>query len=102
MKETIIVIGAKSWELQDETTKQVRAGISLHYLMADNMKPFIDTVNNVRGYVPCKQSISLDEANNIVDVPGIYEGDFALRASQGKNILALNHLKFIGPVDKKG
>ena len=105
MKETIIVLGAKSWEMVDETTKQTRAGISLHYLMTGNLNDYVDTVNNVRGYVPVKQSISLDEANNLLKVPGIYEGDFGLKSSQGKTVLALNHLKFIRDIDtseKKG
>lgn len=98
MKETIILLGAKPWSMTDEATKQTREGIALHYVMSDNLKDFVDTQNGMRGYQPVKQSISMNEQDKLVEVPGIYEGDFSLKSSQGKTILALNHLEFIGSV----
>ncbi len=98
MKETIILLGAKPWSMTDEKTGQIREGISLHYVMSDNLKDFVDTQNQMRGYQPVKQSISMSEQDKLKEVPGIYSGDFSLKSTQGKTILALNHLEFIGPV----
>ena len=67
MKETIILLGAKPWSMTDEKTGQVREGISLHYVMSDNLKDFVDTQNNMRGYQPVKQSISLSCSDMLID-----------------------------------
>ena len=84
MKERIIVLSAKGWSLEDERTKQVREGVSVHYVMTDNLTPNVDSISGVEGYIPMKQSISIDEAKKLQGVPGVYDGSFQMRASGGK------------------
>lgn len=95
MKQNVTVISAKNWALTDEQTGQQRAGVSIHYLMTDKLVPFTD-VDGTRGYVPAKQSIPVDQAGSLVEVPGVYEADFVMRASGGKNVLSISSLKYLG------
>ena len=98
MKQGIIVLGAKAWSLTDEKTQQEREGVSLHYLLTDNLEPCVDSASGLEGYQPVKQSISVDTAKKLDKVPGVYEGDFGLRSSGGKSILTLMDLSYVGPV----
>lgn len=99
MKQKIIVLAAKGWSLVDEKTKEQREGVSLHYLLTDNLKPFADSASGTEGYIPVKQSITIEKAKSLNNVPGIYEGEFELRSSAGKTILALSDLKFIKSIE---
>lgn len=98
MNQTIIVLGAKAWSLVDERTKQEREGVSLHYLMTDNLKPCVDESTGLEGYQPVKQSISLDAAKKLDKVPGVYNGNFELKASAGKTVLTLTSLEYVGAI----
>ena len=40
MKQNVIVLSARGWALVDERTKEERTGVSIHYLMTDNLDPF--------------------------------------------------------------
>ena len=100
MKQNVIVLSAKNWSLTDEQSGQQRAGISIHYLMTDNLASFTD-VDGTRGYIPAKQSIPVDQANTLVDVPGVYEAEFLMRASGGKNVLSISSLRYLGALAKK-
>lgn len=100
MKQNVIVVSAKNWALTDEATGQQRAGISIHYLMTDNLAPFTD-VDGSRGFQPAKQSIPVDAAQSLVEVPGVYEADFTMRASGGKNVLTISSLRYMGALAKK-
>lgn len=105
MKQNVIVLSARGWALVDERTKQERTGVSIHYLMTDNLEPCKDDITGEEGYMPVKQSISIDEAKHLVSVPGVYEADFQMRASGGKNIVALSTLNYLcdvgGEIGKK-
>lgn len=97
MKQNVIVLSAKNWALTDEQTGQQRAGISIHYVMSDNLADFTD-IDGTRGYQPAKQSIPVDKAQSLVKVPGVYEAEFLMRASGGKNVLSISDLRYIGSV----
>ena len=105
MKQNVIVLSARGWALVDERTKEERSGVSIHYLMTDTMDPFKNDSTGEEGYQPVKQSISMDEAKHLVNVPGVYEADFQIRASAGKTILALSTLNYLcdvgGEIGKK-
>lgn len=105
MKQNVIVLSARGWALTDEKTGQERSGVSIHYIMTDNLEPFKVENTGEEGYQPVKQSISLDEAKHLENVPGVYEADFQMRASAGKTVLALSTLKYLcdvgGEINKK-
>ena len=105
MKQNVIVLSARGWAMVDERTKEERTGVSIHYVMTDNLDPCKNDATGEEGYQPVKQSISIDEAKNLVNVPGIYEADFQMRASAGKTVLALSTLNYLcdvgGSIEKK-
>ena len=59
MKSTVIVLSAKPWDMVDDVTKATRSGVSLHYVMTDNLKPKVDSESGELGYSVMKESISL-------------------------------------------
>ena len=73
MKSTVIVLSAKPWDMVDDVTKATRSGVSLHYVMTDNLKPKVDSESGELGYSVMKESISVDAAKSLVDVPGVYD-----------------------------
>ena len=105
MKSNVIVLYARPWSMPIEGTSQVRSGVSIHYLMTDTLSPLPvkEGEESVEyGYQPCKQSITIEQADSLNVVPGIYEAEFELRASKGQNIMAVSGLKFVSgfSVDK--
>ena len=94
MKSTVIVLSAKPWDMVDDVTKATRSGVSLHYVMTDNLKPKVDSESGELGYSVMKESISVDAAKSLVDVP-VYDGDFILKARSGKSVLSVSSLNFI-------
>ena len=95
MKSTVIVLSAKPWDMVDDVTKATRSGVSLHYVMTDNLKPKVDSESGELGYSVMKESMSVDAAKSLVDVPGVYDGDFILKARSGKSVLSVSSLNFI-------
>lgn len=95
MKAGIIVLSAKCWSMEDEETKVVRAGVSIHYILTQNLSDFTDT-DGTRGYIPIKQSIPIELQKNLVSVPGIYDADLTMKVSDGKNVLKVTSLDYVG------
>lgn len=97
MKENIIILSAKNWSMADEQTGNIRSGISIHYLLTDNLKPWSDP-DGSRGFTPCKQTIPLTMEHSLASVPGLYEADLSMKISGGKNVLSITGLSFISEV----
>lgn len=49
MKSTVIVLSARPWDMVDDVTKATRSGVSLHYVMTDNLKPKVDSESGELG-----------------------------------------------------
>lgn len=96
MNSKILLLHAKKWELTDEVTKQQRSGVSIQYVMTDTLVPNADPDTGELGYSVTKESISVDAAKALVDVPGIYDAEFMLRGKAGKNVLVVSSLTFCG------
>ncbi len=99
MKSRIIILSARPWDMVDEVTKQPRSGVSLHYMMTESLKPQVNSESGELGYTVTKESISVDAAKALMDVPGVYEGDFILKARSGKNVLSVSTVEFVAPLE---
>ena len=104
MKSKIIVLYARPWAMVDETTGESRSGVSIQYAMTDSLAPVDekDDKGNIvaRGVQIIKESITVECAAGLQDVPGYYEAEFTLKAQGGKNVLHVCGLKFLSPLVK--
>ncbi len=93
MRAPVVLLYSRPWEMTDEVTKAVRSGVSVQYIMADTLEPAISDTD--KGYAVTKESITVECAETIHEVPGIYDGEFEMKAQGGKNVLHLCGLTFI-------
>lgn len=92
-------MSAKPWSMVDEVTKAQRSGVSLHYMMTESLKPKVNSEDGELGYTVMKESIPVDAAKALADVPGIYDAEFILRGRAGKNVLSICGVEFISVVE---
>ena len=92
MKSDIIIFFARSWSMQDENTGENRSGVSIQYVMGDTLVPA--SSDEALGYQVVKESISVECAGGLDSVPGVYEAEFEMKASGGKNVLHVCGLQF--------
>lgn len=96
-KVKAIVLFASPWSIRDENTGIVREGITVEYVMTGNLEPVI----NEDGSMGCrcvKESIDINDAKQIVKVPGIYEMTYGYTVRRGKPVMKLKGMKFISEV----
>lgn len=99
MNSKIIIFFARSWSMTDESTGENRTGVSIQYIMGDTLVPTSN--EEALGYQVVKESISVECAGGLDAVPGIYDAEFEMKASGGKNVLHVCGLKFIAPLVAK-
>jgi len=104
MKAKIILFYARQWAMVDETTGESRSGVSIQYAMTDSLAPAEekDEKGNLiaKGVQIIKESITVECAAGLQDVPGYYEAEFTMKAQGGKNVLHVCGLKFLSPLVK--
>lgn len=97
-----IIIYTRPWNMEDEKTGEVRDGISVEYLLAENLNPVVND-DGSKGVRHCKDSISLDKADSIKQVPGLYNLNFGFKpGARGKVTIKLDDIKYLGPVPVVG
>lgn len=94
-----IVLFANGWTMIDENTGLNREGVTLEYIITDNLSPVYNEDGSL-GYRHIRESISIDNAKQITKVPGIYEMTFGYTVKKGKPVMKLKELKFVSEVDK--
>ena len=72
-----IILSANSWRMEDEKG-QLREGITLQYVLTDNLQPNIDD-DGLLGYKIVQESISVDNFNDLEKVPGVYDLKFGFK-----------------------
>lgn len=104
MKSKIIVLYARQWSMVDEVTGESRSGVSIQYAMTDSLAPTEETDEKgnlvAKGVQVIKESITVECAAGLQDVPGYYEAEFTMKALGGKNVLHVCGLKFLSPLVK--
>ena len=95
MIQKALVFYTKPWALTDESTGERKAGITVEYLMAENLNP-ISGDDGSKGYGYNKESMPSDKLPKIVEIPGYYNLKFALKAgSKGRPMLKLDDIDFV-------
>ena len=92
-----IVLHANPWSLEDERTGQRREGVSLEYVMTDNLKPLVNEDGSL-GYRHVKESIAISKLSKVEKVPGIYEFTYGFSVSKGKPVMKLQDIEFVSEV----
>jgi len=92
-----IVLFANPWAMEDERTGQRREGITLEYIMTDDLKPVINEDGSM-GFRHVKESLSIEKMPQVKKVPGVYEMQYTLSVSKGKPIMKLQNINFVSEV----
>ena len=98
MKQRCILLYAMPYSIPDEATGSINEGISLHYLLSDNLLPVEDRSRGTKGINPCKQSVDLSISSQLSKLPGLYDVEFALRQVRGKPTLVPVSFDFVGEI----
>lgn len=96
-KVKAIVLFANCWNMIDESTGLIREGLTLEYIISDNLSP-VRNEDGSLGYRHIKESINIDNSKQIIKVPGIYEMTFGYTVRKGKPVMKLQEIKFISEV----
>lgn len=89
-----IVLFANPWRMQDEKTGQMREGITVEYVMADNLSPVTNEDGSV-GHRVVRESMNINNAPQIIKVPGIYEMTYGFNIRKGKPVMKLMGMQFV-------
>ena len=90
-----VVLGVQSWELEDEKTREIKKGISVHYL--DPASP--EDSENSKGIFPAKLTANKKLMDSFTTLPGRYIFDISLkRTGGGKTGVELNSVELVGSV----
>lgn len=99
LRSNCIILFAQPYSIADERTGVINSGITVQYLLTDNLSPHSED-NSKLGYKSTKASISQELFGCLVSVPGIYECGFGLKTNgNGKPELKLEAIKFINELE---
>lgn len=102
MVQKALVFYSKPWDFNDEKTGERKQGITIEYVLADNLKP-VKNDDGSRGYGYCKESLSLNRLSKITQIPAFYNLQFALKTgAKGKPQIKLDDIDFLSLVNDKG
>lgn len=93
-----IVVFANAWSMTDDKTGQDREGVTLEYLMAENLDPVINE-DGSKGYKHVKESIPLSKLPKVQAIPGVYEFEYGYVVQKGKPVMKLRDIQFVCTLD---
>ena len=95
-KQKAIVLAVNPYNFITDDKREM-SGVSMEYLLTDNLNPRID--GSMKGIKTGKESLPLDKQNKFGPVPALYELSFAMRTGQkGKMQLKAVDADFIAEV----
>ena len=89
LQQTAIFLSASSYSFEDDKTKRLVEGTTVHYILAEDLAPIEDAERNSRGYKPVKGSFPVAAYVKAVSVPGIYTLDIEIEAGADGKIKAV-------------
>ncbi|HHX80912.1 MAG TPA: hypothetical protein GX692_07610 [Acholeplasmataceae bacterium] len=92
-----IVLFANPWSMEDEKTGQRREGVTVEYVISENLKPVVNEDGSV-GFKPYKESLHISKMPQVIKVPGIYEMYYGFSNIKGKPVMKLQGMKFVSEV----
>jgi len=93
MEQKVILIYGKPYNFPDKETGEIKEGLTLQYILTDNLKANKDDITY--GYMPVKVSMPLKQQENIVSIPGLYNMEFTMAATSKGAVLKPTNLKYI-------
>ncbi|WP_113676220.1 hypothetical protein [Vallitalea guaymasensis] len=78
MKMKVFVLGAKQWTMEDDNQK--KSGV----VITDKLDSKYDDGTGLKGYVPVKQSVSVECFEQLVNVPAYYDIECDMKVVGGK------------------
>lgn len=99
MRRKIIVLYARPWKMTKERDGEDRKGVSIMYMMSDSLKSNLNRRDGSVGYPVIKESVTVDCADAITIAPAIYEAEFEMTVSGGKNVTKVVDLVLVGSLD---
>lgn len=103
MNMRILLTYVAPYDLTDERGQR-RSGLSCQYCFfgEDGEAVASKTVNpsGASGWRQSKVSLPIDQMQNMISVPGVYDGEFDMRVgSDGKPTLILRDVRYVGTVN---
>ena len=97
MEEKIIILYAAAYNIEDEKTGRTNSGVSINYLMTDNLEPAED--GRTKGFRVMKGSLPHNAVDDISHVPGVYNATFSIKPdASGKPILRPTAVDFVAVI----
>lgn len=98
MEMQIILLYASQYEITDERTGEIKAGVTCNYYFNTNLKAE-DNSNGSKGTRPAKGSIDFLLMKKVVSAPALYNAKFEMNVgSDGKPVLKIRDLDYISDV----
>ncbi len=92
-----LVLFANPWAMDDERTGQRREGITIEYVMTDNLKPVLNEDGSM-GFRHVKESLSIDKMPQVKKVPAYYDMQYTMSVVKGKPVMKLQNISFVAEV----
>lgn len=92
-----LVLFANPWAMDDEKTGKRREGVTIEYVMTDNLKPVLNEDGSM-GHRHVKESLSIEKMPQVKKVPGIYDMQYTMSVSKGKPVMKLQNINFVSEV----
>ena len=92
-----IILFANTWSMTDENTGNLREGMTIEYVMAEDLGPIANEDGSL-GYRTIKESVPINTAKKIEKVPGIYDLTFGYSIRKGRPILKVMDIDFVSEV----
>lgn len=97
----IVVMFANPYSLKDDSTGEIREGLSMEYYVygqnGEALKPVVDAGSGALGIRRAKCSLGADMKDKLMYVPGIYDAQFEMNVgSDGKPVLKVVTIDFVG------
>jgi hypothetical protein len=97
-KQEAIVTYVRPYNFTDEKTKREVAGVTIEYLLTDNLNPVAE--GDERGLRISSDTLPYEKHNNIGPVPGKYELSFTMQPSKsGKPQLRVADVKLVSAIE---
>lgn len=98
MKMQIILLYAGQYQITDETTGEIKQGVTCNYYFNTDLHAK-DNKNGSKGTRPAKGSVDFGLMNKITSAPGLYDAEFEMNVgSDGKPTLKIQDLDYVSDV----
>jgi len=95
MEQKIFIFYARPYSFEDPNTHVMREGVSVQYLICNDVAQVAKNQDGSIGYAPSKDSLPPAAYNKLTKVPGYYQAEFVLAQASGSTRLKLNDVKAI-------